>query len=126
MVTDHHIGLIGMARYYEESRVRFFMNAYFEENQSYAQKKDQKRGMSFVRKFVIEMLDDVIFPESLIVGGGFLRIGTTSYSYGFGVFQRGKCVSLSDAVSVMVTESGQPKPISEEVKVLLKKKMLRS
>jgi len=120
--NDHRIGLVGMARYYEESRTCFMMTANSGKKRSY----DKKSGMSFVRQLIIEMLDDVIFPETLIVGGGILRIGTTSFSYGFGVFQRGKCVSLSDTTSVMVTESGQPKPLSKEMKTLYKKIMLRS
>ena len=122
VTNGHRIGLVSMARYYEESRTCFLMTINSGKKRSY----DKKRGMSFVRQLVIEMLEDVIFPEVLTVGGGILRIGTTSFSYGFGVFQRGKCVSLSDAVSVLVTESGQPKPLSEEMKTLYKTMTLRS
>lgn len=122
MANGHRIDLVGMARYYEEARTCFLMKVNAGKKRSF----DKKQGMSFVRQLVIEMLDDVIFPEALSVGGGFLRIGTTSLRYGFGVFQRGKCVSLSDAVSVHVTEGGQPKPINEEMKTIYQQMTLRS
>ena len=118
MEDGRRIGLIGMARYYEDARTDFVV-AVAGPERAYSE-----AWVGFLRQCTVEMLGDAMFPEPLIVCGGVLRIGTTSYSHGFGIFQRGECISLSDSVVVWVDANGRPRAVSEDVKGPLRKNML--
>lgn len=118
MEEGRRIGLIGMARCYEDARTDFVV-AIAGPERAYSED-----WLGFLRQCTVEMLGDATFPEVLTVGAGVLRIGTTSYSHGFGIFQRGVCVSLSDAVVVWVNANGRPRVAGEDVKAQLRKEML--
>lgn len=120
MVDGNRIGPIGMARYCEEARMAVVAAIIGKDRVL------DEGWKGFVRQCTIEMLAPLTFPETLVVGGGVIRIGKTSCNYGFGFFQQGVCVGLSDSANVWVNDQGRSTPISEAVKAVLQKEMLRS
>jgi acyl-CoA thioester hydrolase len=54
----------------------------------------------------IDYLREASYPGELEIGVGVLRIGTSSYTFGMGMFQHGECASVSDAVMVFADPSG--------------------
>lgn len=118
VVNGNRVGTIGLARYYEDARMEFIA--------ALAGKARLHDGTwkGFLRQCSIELLGDVTFPTTLTVGGGVLHVGTTSYRCGFGLFQHGVCVSLSDATVVLVDNNGRPRAVAEEAKALLQRERL--
>lgn len=119
VVDGYRVGPLGMARYYEDARMDFVAAIIGKE------RLHDKSWKGFLRQCTIEMLADATFPGALTVGGCMLHIGNTSYKCGFGLFQHGICVSLSDSVVVWVDDDHRPHALSEEDKAPLRKEMLR-
>jgi acyl-CoA thioester hydrolase len=96
-----HINNVALAQYYEEARVASI-----------------KRLLGDVRiptpagerillaHQSVDYLHEAGYPGTLEAGLGVLKIGNASWTLGMGVFQDGRCVSISDAVLVYADTNG--------------------
>lgn len=96
-----HINNVAIAQYYEEARVtagaRMFGGVRI---------PTPAGERVLIAHQSIDYLHEASYPGTLEIGIGVLKVGNTSYTYGMGMFQEGRCVSVSDAVMVFVDPSG--------------------
>ena len=96
-----HINNVAIAQYYEEARVtagaRMFGGVRI---------PTAAGERVLVAHQSIDYLREAGYPGKLEVGIGVLKIGNTSYTYGMGMFQEGRCVSVSSAVMVFADDRG--------------------
>jgi len=96
-----HINNVAIAQYYEEARVtagaRMFGGLRI---------PTPAGERVLIAHQSIDYLHEAGYPGTLEVGLGVLRIGNASFTFGMGMFQEGRCVSVSDAVMVFADPSG--------------------
>ena len=96
-----HINNVAIAQYYEEARVSSIMQTLGGERPPTA-----ASGRILIAHQSIDYLREASYPGTLEIGIGVLRIGHSSYTFGMGMFQDGRCVSVSDAIMVYADASG--------------------
>ena len=115
-----HVNNVAIAQYYEEARV--------------AASREMQEGMRFadpsaqrvlIAHQSIDYLREAGYPGELEIGVGVLRIGTSSYTFGMGMFQHGECASVSDAVMVFADPAG-PIRIPDQARRRLEAWLLRA
>ncbi len=96
-----HINNIAIAQYYEEARVAVGARMLG------AVRIPTPAGERvLIAHQSIDYVQEAGYPGTLEVGVGVLRIGTTSWTYGMGMFQQARCVSVSSAVMVLADDNG--------------------
>lgn len=63
-------------------------------------------GMVILRRAAIDYLDELHYPGAVRVGTTLLRVGTTSYTTGSGVFEGDRCVATAESVLVHADADG--------------------
>jgi acyl-CoA thioester hydrolase len=114
-----HINNVAIAQYYEEARVSA-ASAMLGDVRIPTPAGDR----ILIAHQSIDYLREAGYPGALEVGIGVLRIGTSSYTFGMGMFQDGQCVSVSDAVMVFADASG-PARIPDRYRQRLETWLLR-
>lgn len=113
-----HLNNVRLMEYYQEARV-LFHNALKKEF-------DITRAegtRTLVAHMSVDYLDEVRYPGEVTLGVGVLRIGTTSYSLGLGLFQNDRCAGIAVAVLVHANQSGTA-PLPGPWREILQRKLL--
>ncbi len=120
VVNGRCIGSVGIARYFEDARMNFIAELVGRSG------LDRSDWNSVIRQCSVESVADMAYPGSVTVGCSILRVGNTSYQGGYGIFQDGVCMALSDAVLVWIDDDYRPVTPHALVTATLKKEMLCS
>ena len=73
-----------------------------------------------IRKAELEYLRELHYPAEVKIGLRVLKLGTTSFTLGIGMFSGGHCVATASTVLVRIdTQSRAPVPLNEEERALL-------
>jgi acyl-CoA thioester hydrolase len=112
-----HLNNVRLLELYQEGRTSFNLAIWEGLN------LDPRTHRLLVASQSIDYLHEVEWPDSVTVGIGIARLGNKSYTLGLGMFQRGKCVGVSNTVLVYATDVG-PAPLPERLRGALKAKML--
>lgn len=96
-----HINNVAIAQYYEEARVAALTRML-----GGARIPTPAGERILIAHQSIDYLLEASYPGTLAIGVGVLRLGNTSYTLGMGMFQDGRCVSVSDAVMVYADANG--------------------
>lgn len=115
-----HLNNVRIVEIYQEGRVSF--NRALWEKFHIGWEQDSDRRILVARQSV-DYLGEVLWPDPICVCVGVSGVGTTSFSLGLGLFQRGKCVGISDTVLVHMTQQG-PTRIPDNVREVLASRML--
>ena len=113
-----HLNNVRLMEYYQEARVLFHDAL---KNEFDIAKVDGARTL--VVHMSVDYLDEVHYPGEVTLGVGVLRIGTTSYSLGLGLFQNDHCAGVAMAVLVHADKSGVA-PLPEAWREVLQKNLL--
>lgn len=109
-----HLNNVVIVRYYENVRVRFLVDTFgpslFESEASYA---------PVLADLHVQYLYPGYFPGTVQIGLGVSRLGRSSIGLQQGLFQKGRCIGVSDTVLVLTGPSGSV-PVPEEVRVRLR------
>jgi acyl-CoA thioester hydrolase len=113
---QHHINNVAVAEFYQEARLEF--------HRTMADEFLRPEGSRvLVVHHEMDYLAEIQYPGVVIVGVGISRIGSTSYTFGAGMFQDGKCVGLASTVLVNANAQG-PTPLHPEMRAFLEKRLL--
>lgn len=112
-----HLNNVRLVEFYQEARTSFNLALWRDLN------LDARSHRLLVARQSIDYLGEVEWPGSVFIGAGVAHIGNKSYSIGLGMFQRGRCVGVSDTVLVYATEQGSA-PLPEPMRDALRAKML--
>jgi acyl-CoA thioester hydrolase len=96
-----HINNVAIAQYYEEARVTAGAQMFGD-----VRIPTPAGERVLIAHQSIDYLHEAGYPGSLEVGIGVLKLGNSSYTFGMGMFQDGRCVSVSNAVMVFADASG--------------------
>ena len=80
----------------------------------------EKSDMFAMAKITIEYLAEMHYPGEVEVGTLIRRLGRTSITFGHGMFKDGKCVSVAEAVMVLLdpaTRRAKPMPADAATKL---------
>jgi acyl-CoA thioester hydrolase len=113
-----HINNVAIAQYFEEARVCAIR----------AMAADSRIPVApeeriLIARQTVDYLNEGNYPGSLEVGVGVLRIGTTSFVLGMGLFQSERCIAVSEAVMVLANQRG-PMPLPDDYRRRLEAQML--
>jgi acyl-CoA thioester hydrolase len=120
VVNGRCIGSVGIARYFEDARMNFIAELIGRSGMV------RSSWNTVIRQCSIEAVADMVYPGKVTAGCSILRVGNTSYQGGYGIFQNGVCVALSDATLVWIDDDYRPIVPLDLVTATLKKEMLRS
>lgn len=112
-----HLNNVRLVELYQEGRTSFNLALWGGLN------LDARSHRLLVARQSVDYLGEVEWPGSVLIGAGIVHVGNKSYSIGLGMFQRSKCVGVSDAVLVYATEQGTA-PLPERMRDMLRAKML--
>jgi acyl-CoA thioester hydrolase len=112
-----HLNNVRLVELYQEARTSFNLEIWGGLN------LDARSHRLLVARQSIDYLGEVEWPGPVCIGAGIAHIGNKSYSIGLAMFQRGKCVGVSDAVLVYATEQGTA-PLPDGMREVLRTKML--
>lgn len=106
-----HVNNIAIAEYYDEARSRFTRQMFV------------TAGMSMKSRIVtadsrLTYLAEVFHLDDVKIGTGILRIGTSSYDIGQGLFVDGVCKGLCTTTFVQASATGAT-PLSEALRAAL-------
>jgi acyl-CoA thioester hydrolase len=96
-----HINNVAIAQYYEEARVTAGARLFGD-----VRIPTPAGERVLVAHQSIDYLHEASYPGTLEVGIGVLKVGNTSYTFAMGMFQDGRCVSVSNAVMVFADDKG--------------------
>jgi len=96
-----HINNVAIAQYYEEARVASMTRMFGD-----VRIPTPAGERVLLAHQSVDYLQEATYPGTLEAGLGVLRIGNTSWTLGMGMFQAGRCVSISDAVLVYADANG--------------------
>lgn len=113
-----HLNNVRVGEYYQEARVAFFRHL---SSQSGYERAPGSRTL--VAHQAIDYLNEVKYPGSIVIGIGVSRIGTSSWSFGMGMFKDSACVGLSTTTLVYGLENGAA-PIPPAYRALLERFLL--
>jgi len=115
---NRHLNNVRLMEYYQEARVMFHA-ALHDEFAALA----ARDGRTLVAHQSIDYLGEVGHPGKVTVGVGVLRVGTSSFTLGLGMFQEGRCTGIAATVIVHSDNAG-PSPLPGSLREILKKKLL--
>lgn len=115
-----HLNNVRIVEIYQEGRVSFNRALWEEFNIEWEREHDRR---VVVAHQSLDYLGEVTWPDSVCVAVGVSHIGNTSFSLGLGLFQRGKCVGISDVVLVHMTAEG-PARLSDRAREALASQLL--
>jgi acyl-CoA thioester hydrolase len=113
-----HLNNVRIAEFYQEGRVSF--------NHALRMEYDIEREpghRTLVARQSIDYLAEAEWPGGIIVAAGISRIGGASFSMALALFQKGKCVGISDATLVFATKTG-PTRLPDRLREVLANKLL--
>jgi acyl-CoA thioester hydrolase len=113
-----HLNNVRVGEYYQEGRVAFFRH--LQKDHGYERAQGSR---TLVVHQSIDYLEEVTYPGSVTIGIGVSRLGTTSWSFGMGMFKNGRCAGLSTTVLVYGLNGG-PAPLPQGYRELLEKFLL--
>lgn len=96
-----HLNNVRLMEYYQEGRVAFHRSIYTE-----FEVKREPGARTLVAHHAVDFLKEVHYPGVITVGVGILRIGTSSYTIGAGLFQNDQCAGLAMTVMVNANQDG--------------------
>jgi acyl-CoA thioester hydrolase len=96
-----HINNVALAQYFEEARVASIKQMF-----GNARIPTPAGERVLLAHQSVHYLQEAGYPGTLEAGIGVLRIGNSSWTLGMGIFQSGRCVSISDAVLVYADVDG--------------------
>ncbi len=96
-----HINNVALAQYFEEARVASMKQMFGD-----LRIPTPAGERVLLAHQSVDYLREAGYPGTLEAGVGVLRIGNTSWTLGMGMFQAGRCVTISDAVLVYADASG--------------------
>ncbi|KJS09550.1 MAG: hypothetical protein VR73_01910 [Gammaproteobacteria bacterium BRH_c0] len=114
MDYNAHINNVAIYQLYDEARVRLNQVLYPKEQQLLSDMK------VYIVDVHLTMLGEAFYPGNVQVATGFLKIGTSSFTYGQGMFQDGRCIGLAEAVAVYAIDR-KPVPVPEDQRLWLEK-----
>lgn len=117
MDYNAHINNVAVYLLYDEARVRLNQILYPKEQQLLSDMK------VYIVDVHVTMLGEAFYPGNVQVGTGFLKIGTSSFTYGQGMFQQGRCIGLAEAVAVYAV-AGKSVPLPDHQRLWLEKHRL--
>jgi acyl-CoA thioester hydrolase len=112
-----HVNNVRLLELCQEGRTSFNLAIWAELN------LDARSHRLVVARQSIDYLHEVEWPGSVTMAVGVAHLGNKSYTVGLGLFQQGRCVSVSDTVLVYTTQAGSA-PLPERLRDALKAKML--
>ena len=104
MDYNAHVNNLAIYQLYDEARVAINQVLYPKEEQIASDIK------VYIVDVHVTMLGEAHYPGTVRVGTGFLKIGTSSFTYGQAMFQDGRCIGLAEAV-VVYAAAGKPVPL---------------
>lgn len=112
-----HVNNIAIAEYYDEARSRFTREMFVQ------------AGMSMKSRIVtadsrLTYLAEVFHLNDVKIGTGILRIGSSSYDIGQGLFVDGVCKGICTTTFVQSSSTGST-PLSDELRAALNAAALR-
>ena len=111
---SRRIGRDALVRWFEDARVAVELDAFGADLTS--------RMRSQIRLLLASVRVDVLAPLRVAgqyrIGLGVTRVGTSSFTYAYGVFAGDECVATGESVSVHVTEDGAA-PLPDAVRAAL-------
>jgi acyl-CoA thioester hydrolase len=111
-----HLNNVRIAEYYQEGRISF--------NHALRDQFQLERGSrTLVARQTMDYLAEVEYPGLITLGVGVSRIGGASLSLALGMFQKGRCVGISDAVLVHANKEG-PARLPDRLREVLSTKLL--
>jgi acyl-CoA thioester hydrolase len=113
-----HVNNVRIGEYYQEARVTFFRHL----NHDFGYQR-MPGSRTLVVHQSLDYLDEVTYPGLITVGIGVTRIGSSSWSFGMGLFKDGRCAGLSATVLVYGLENGAS-PIPDGYRDLLQRFLL--
>ncbi|MBP9712739.1 MAG: acyl-CoA thioesterase [Sterolibacterium sp.] len=114
-----HLNHLALAEFHEEARTRFFMTLLGED---FLFRKREYRLLPVCTTY--DYLHEAHYPQLLEACAGVAHIGHTSFTVAMALFQSGRCVCLSNAVTVHVTVDGAS-PLPAELRACLQRGLLR-
>lgn len=110
-----HLNAIRIGHYYEEARASF-----------YKQLDNGKRHPRvLVAELKIRYLGEGFWPGAVEVSTGIVRIGSSAFTMGQGLWQNGTCIGLCDTVLVHASE-GKTSPLPTAFREQLEQYLLGS
>ena len=113
-----HLNNVRIAEYYQEGRVSFNHALRLE-----SQIERERGSRTLVARQSMDYLAEVEYPGLITIGVGVARVGGASFSLAMGMFQKGRCVGVSDAVLVHANKEG-PARLPERLREVLSTKLL--
>jgi len=113
-----HLNNVRIAEFYQEGRISF--------NRALSEEfhLERERGHRIlVARQSMDYLAEVEWPGVITVAVGVSRLGGASFSLGLALFQKNKCVGISDATLVHATRDG-PTRLPERLREVLASKLL--
>lgn len=107
-----HVNNTGHAALIETARIR------------YAMELAERAGLpgagalAFVR-LEIDFRAELHWPARVRVGARVVRVGTSSFTAGIGVFEQDRCITTSHNVLVHLGDAGRPAPLPDAIRELL-------
>jgi acyl-CoA thioester hydrolase len=115
-----HLNNVAIARFFEEGRAHMNMALFGVD----AVVRPTSSLQLMFASVTIDYVSQGEYPGAITVGTSVSHIGRTSYVQSGGLFQRGRCVALCDAVTVYAVD-GKPVPIPDDVTSTLKRLKLK-
>lgn len=111
MDVNRHLNNIAIARFFEETRIRFNWGLL-------ASGEVQARPRYLVAHVAVDYLGEGSYPAPLTLTYAIGEIGRSSFRNLKGMFQDGRCIALCDTVLVHRGESG-PAPLPADLRTRL-------
>ena len=109
MVHMGHVNAVSLCTYYEELRVLFYRTMF--DQKSYAPAPDP---LFVIINMTVEFVGEVKYPDNVEAACAVTKVGGKSHTLGMALFQRGRCVGLSDQTFVhIIRGGGGPTSMSE-------------
>jgi acyl-CoA thioester hydrolase len=118
MDPQWHLNNVRIAEYYQEGRVAF--NHLLRDE---FQLERERGSRTLVARQSIDYLAEVEYPGLITIGVGVSRVGGASFSLALGMFQKDRCVGVSDAVLVHANKEG-PTRLPDRLREVLSNKLL--
>jgi acyl-CoA thioester hydrolase len=96
-----HINNVAIAQYFEEARVSAIRS--MAESARIPTAAEQR---ILIARQTVDYLAEGNYPGALRVGVGVLHVGNSSFVLGMAMFQRHRCIAVSDAVMVLANQTG--------------------
>lgn len=99
---DDHVGVLGVVRWFEDVRC-------WSDLPGFRRLLDDGAAHPFRAPLAVQrarLLAPIPADDAYRVGLGVRRIGTSSFTFGYGVFAGSRCLAVGDSVSVLVGSGG--------------------